>query len=588
MATTVANPEDVTTATPVALETSPNSELSDSVKVDNQAIQTQQITPVNAGLSGILSQPAVKRAMPGIIVFLTVGLFLLAYSWLQEPPYKSVYSEMSQSDINQAYQALNGAGYDPKIDQSSGELKVPSKKYYEAIYFLAAQGLPQEAGGMANFNDDDSMTTSQFRERKQYLFALEKELETTIKQINSIKQARVHLAAANESPFARNRTPAKATVQVTTFPGRAVSTSQVQAIVHMVASSIPFLSSDDVSVIDQRGELLTDSSKFSSMQLSSEQMAHKQQMEEYYKNRIDLFLGGVVGIENVRSEVDIQLDFTETESTYEAYDPDDNGPLTRSEILNIEEETRDSKAIGVPGAQSNTSPGSPNGGGVPDPDMKSRNNQTTRNYELDREIRYKRNKGATIEKISVAVVINGVLKSDPDDEEDLGYSQQELDGFADLIKGAIGFQEARGDSVQILATAFNQPEFAEEKIIPWYANEQILNVIKIVLGSLIAIIFIFFVVRPVLKTYIGPVSISGGAAGKDGELTAAELNMLSSGDGGSIKDIRAKLKPKKSGLSAEMLDTANTYDDKVALVRLLVAEDAGRVANVLKKMIKPA
>lgn len=174
MATTVANPEDVTTATPVALETSPNSELSDSVKVDNQAIQTQQLTPVNAGLSGILSQPAVKRAMPGIIVFLTVGLFLLAYSWLQEPPYKSVYSEMSQSDINQAYQALNGAGYDPKIDQSSGELKVPSKKYYEAIYFLAAQGLPQEACGMATFNDDDSMTTSQFRERKQYLFALEK------------------------------------------------------------------------------------------------------------------------------------------------------------------------------------------------------------------------------------------------------------------------------------------------------------------------------------------------------------------------------------------------------------------------------
>ena len=180
-----------------------------------------------------------------------------------------------------------------------------------------------------------------------------------------------------------------------------------------------------------------------------------------------------------------------------------------------------------------------------------------------REIRERRLIGFPLQ-----CVINEVLKSDPDNEEDLGYSQQELDGFADLIKGAIGFQEARGDSVQILATAFNQPEFAEEKIIPWYANEQILNVIKIILGSLIAIIFIFFVVRPVLKTYIGPVSISGGAAGKDG-VDSAELNMLSSGDGGSIKDIRAKLKPKKSGLSAEMLDTANTYDDKVALVRFI-------------------
>ena len=153
----------------------------------------------------------------------------------------------------------------------------------------------------------------------------------------------------------RNRTPAKASVVVTPFPGRVVSASQVQAIVHMVASSVPYLAADGVSVVDQRGKLLTDSSKFASMQLNGEQMIHKQQMEEIYRNRIDSFLSPVVGIGNVRSEVDMQIDFTEIESTFEDYDGNNAGPLARSEVLNVEQEPVGGAASGIPGAASNTS-----------------------------------------------------------------------------------------------------------------------------------------------------------------------------------------------------------------------------------------
>ena len=593
MATTLANPQDVNSG--LTTDATNSSSSSNLPSAGSQQGMVQSSAPANAGLSGVLTQAAVRQAMPGIIVFLTIAVFLLAYSWISEPPYKAVFPGMSAADRQLAYTELTSSDFKAKIDSSTGELKVPASQYHEAVLLLASQGLPEStaSGGMSSLSDDSSITTSQFMEQVRYIAAMENELARSISQINSIKSARVHLASPKESVFVRNRTPAKASVVVTPFPGRVVSASQVQAIIHMVASSVPYLAADGVSVVDQRGKLLTDSSKFASMQLNGEQMIHKQQMEEIYRNRIDSFLSPVVGIGNVRSEVDMQIDFTEIESTFEDYDGNNAGPLARSEVLNVEQEPVGGAASGIPGAASNTSP--TNGSAETEAEMNTTSSQTTRNYEMDREIRYVRNKGAKVEKISVAVVINDLVKvPNTEGEADgaaavaIGYSQEDLDRFSDLIKGVIGFDETRGDTVKIIAIPFDEPELIEEASVPWYSNDQILNLIKIIFGSLAFIAIIFFVVRPAMKSYSNFSLAAKAMGGKDGELTAAELNMLSSGNSGSINDIRAKLKPKKSGLSADMLNTANTYDDKVALVRLLVAEDAGRVANVLKKMTRPA
>ena len=589
MATTVANPQDVTTTTPGTLVDNNSQATITNDNLPRPAVQ--QVAQTNTGLSSLLSQNAVRQAMPGIIVFLTVALFLLAYSWIQEPPYKAVYPGMSEADRQLAFTELTSADFRAQIDSSTGELKVPSDRYHEARLLLASRGLPQGAasGGINSLSDDSAITTSQFMEQVRYTAAIENELARSISQINSIQSARVHLASPKESVFVRNRTPAKASVVVTPFPGRIVSSSQVQAIVHMVSSSVPYLSAEGVSVVDNRGKLLTDTPQFSSMQLNGEQMAHKIQMEDNLRNRIDSILSPVVGIGNVRSEVDIQIDFTETESTFEDYDGNNAGPLARSEILNIEQKPIGGEASGIPGAASNTSPTAPGEAGQSTSNTTS--SQTTRNYEMDREIRYVRNTGAKVEKISVAVVINANARTssvtDETDSSDAGFSQEELDRFSNLIKGVVGFDEERGDNIEMVAIAFDEPEMLEEAIIPWYSNNQILNIIKIIFGSIIFIVFLFFVVRPAIKNYSNLSGNAGTWAGKDGELTAAEISRLNSGDSSSIQDIKAKLKPKRSGLTADMLDTANTYDDKVALVRLLVAEDSGRVANVLKKMIRP-
>jgi len=605
MATTVANPTDLN----LASESVANSQPPALAAGQGQTMQATAGPVLTASslpsVRDVLAQPAVRKSMPAIIGLLTLAIFIIAYSWVKEPLYRAVYPGLSESDRQAAFEALSGAAFGAKIDPKTGELKVPDGRYHEARIFLAAQGLPQGGamGGIDSLGDDASMTTSQFMEQVRYVSAMEHELGRSITQISTVKAARVHLASPKQSVFARNRTPAKASVVVTPYPGRLVSASQVEAIVHMIASSIPYLSAEDVVVVDQRGKLLTDANNFASMQLNSVQTEHKQRLEENYRNRIDALLSPVVGSDNVRSEVDVVIDFTETESTYEEFDGNDNGPRARSEVLTVDKgASRD--AMGVPGATSNTAPATPtailDGQLVEDAEgdgLSTLSSKTTRNYEMDRAVRHVKRRGGTMERISVAVVINqptapqtvgedGELVTGDGAAED--FTDLELERFTNLVKGVVGFDERRGDVVTIVAATFEKPVLPDSSG-EWYENNQVTSMIKSLGAALVFIALLLIVVRPVIASYLPKIDLiedDGPSAPKDGELTQEELNMIELGDGESLEDIKAKLKPKKSTISADMLDTANTYDDKVALVRLLVAEDSGRVANVLKKMIR--
>jgi flagellar M-ring protein FliF len=611
MATTVANPNDLNAPE----NTESNAPMPTPVASSAQS-QTMPASPTAAApapsaslpsIRDVLEQPAVRKSMPAIIALLTIAVFIIAYSWVQEPAYRVVYPGLSEADRQAAFEALSSAEYGAKIDTQTGELKVPDARYHEARIFLASRGLPQggATGGIDSLSDDASMTTSQFMEQVRYVSAMEQELGRSISQISTIQSARVHLASPKQSVFVRDRTPAKASVVVAPYPGRMVSPSQVEAITHMVSSSIPYLAAEDVVVVDQRGKLLTDANNFASMQLNSVQMEHQQRLEESYRSRIDALLTPVVGSGNVRAEVDVQMDFTEIESTYEEYDGNDNGPRARSEILTVEKgSARDAR--GVPGATSNTAPLDPVAvvdgqliGAEPEnTGLSTLSSKTTRNYEMDRAVRHVKRQGGTLERISVAVVINEPIVTEPgtEDGQELGgtavaqgFSELELERLTNLVKGVIGFDAERGDSVTILPAKFEKPAPIDTQYA-WYENAQLMSALQSLAAALTFIALLFIVVRPIIKSYLPAVEVleeDGSGAAKDGELTQAELNMIELGDGESLEDIKAKLKPKKSTISADMLDTANTYDDKVALVRLLVAEDSGRVANVLKKMIRP-
>jgi flagellar M-ring protein FliF len=568
-----------------------------------------------ASIQQWMQQPSIKKAMPLILMGLAVLLFGIIYIMINMPSYRPLMITMSEADQQTAIEALRTSEFKPVLDPATGQITVPSNKYHEARIFLASKGIPKTGHmGMDSLKDQSAMTTSQFMEQVRYTSAMEQELARTIMQIDSIQQARVHLAMPKQSVFVRDRTPPKASVIITPHAGRSVSQNQVQALVHLVASSVPLMTPENVAVVDNQGKLITESSTAATLGLTSAQSTHKQKMEDLYRLRVTQILAPIVGDNNVRSQVNMAMDFTQTEVTTEDFDTREKGPKTRSEALS-EDKNSAMEAAGIPGTLSNTPPPAPSattnsaastpagsGGGVGNTTARS-----TRNYELDRSVRHVKNATGTVDRLSVAVLINERAPT-PGVKDDKGvagpptpnpYTEEEITRMQNLVRGAVGFDEKRGDVVTVVQAKF-EPEAVYDLSIPWYKDETMQTYIKSGLLGLMFLAFLMLVIRPAVLRMLGllktPAELEAEAlaaeeAAKkqmmaDGELSPEDMNAIQLGEGETLEEIKAKLKPKKSSISMEMLDTANTYDDKVALVRMIVAEDTSRVASVLKKMIK--
>ena len=569
-----------------------------------------------ASIQQLMQQPSIKKAMPLILMGLAVLLFGIIYILINMPSYRPLMVNMSEAEQQTAMEALRTSEFKPVLDPATGQITVPANKYHEARIFLASKGIPKTGHmGMDSLKDQSAMTTSQFMEQVRYTSAMEQELARTIMQIDSIQQARVHLAMPKQSVFVRDRTPPKASVIITPHAGRSVSQNQVQALVHLVASSVPLMTPENVAVVDNQGKLITESSTAATLGLTSAQSTHKQKMEDLYRVRVTQILAPIVGDNNVRSQVNMSLDFTQTEVTTEDFDTREKGPKTRSEALS-EDKNSAMEAAGIPGTLSNTPPPAPSattnsaaatpagaGGGASNTTARS-----TRNYELDRSVRHVKNATGTMQRLSVAVLINERAptttkneKGEVTDSKPNPYTEEEITRMQDLVRGVVGFDEKRGDVVAVVQAKF-EPEAVYDLSIPWYKDETMQTYIKSGLLGLMFLAFLMMVIRPAVLRMLGllktPAELEAEAlaveeAAKkqlmaDGELSPEDMNAIQLGEGETLEEIKAKLKPKKSSISMEMLDTANTYDDKVALVRMIVAEDTSRVASVLKKMIKLA
>jgi flagellar M-ring protein FliF len=557
-----------------------------------------------------LEQPSMKKALPFMVLAIVLLFFVAIYTAVNAPTYRAIVAGMTEADQQMAFDALKTAAFNPVLDSSNGQITVPTNRYHEARIFLASKGLPKTGqSGLDSLKDQSSMTTSQFMEQVRYTAAIEQELVRSILQIDSISAARVHLALAKQSAFVRDRTPPKASVVVTPQFGRMMTPSQVQAVVHLVASSVPLLTPDNVSVVDNLGKLITDSSTDSALGLTSAQSQHKQKMEEVYRLRVNQILMPIAGESNVRSQVNLQLDFSQTEVTTEDFDPREQGPKTRSEVLSEDRNTI-KEAAGVPGALSNIAPpapaAAPNAAAVapaPNADSAIVANRSTRNYELDRSVRHVKSATGTVQRLSVAVVINERLPTvQPTNEQGETppakanpFTPEELERMQSLVRSVVGFDQARGDVVTVIPARFEAEPVFDMRVV-WYKDQVLMNQIKSGVIGLVFVMFLLMVVRPAVMHLLSREKEAAAAAAlmlieqekamPDGELSDADVNAIQLGEGQTLEELKAKLKPKKSNISLEMLDTANSYDDKVALVRMIVAEDSARVASVLKNMIK--
>jgi len=556
-----------------------------SLSADQSGIFPQTAT-VFSRVNEVTKQPAFRRALPTIIAAFVVGLGLVAYFMMQQPSRTTLYASLPESEKSRVLDALTNAGVDVTLDPTTGDVMVPTGDYHSSRIMLAAQGLPSVVPTGYENLDSIQMGASRNVESMKLKQAQELELARSVAEIDNVVSARVHLALPEKEVFIRQESEPTASVFVQLASGRALGRSQVQAIIHLVSSSVPKLAKENVSVIDHNGALLSDSSQTLSGVLNNAELEHRVRMEDIYRRRIISLLTPIVGPGNINAQVNLDIDFTRSEVTEEIVDPDGNA--LRSE-QNTQDLTRETPAKGIPGAVSNTPPLAPElntenpNPNAPD-NIRASSSSEVKNYEVSRTVSNTQKPSHRIRKINAAVLVRDQMVTDPETGENVTVplSDDMRLKIERLVSDTIGIDINRGDSLTVSSSPFMTE--LEGVTAPWYEAEWVKTAVNQLAIVLILAIVILGIIRPLLNRILVPATSSSTMMVSGDE--EVDLDQIEVGEGESLEDIKAKLKPKKQAISAEMLDTANTYDDKVAIIRMIVADEAGRVSNVFKAMMQ--
>lgn len=485
----------------------------------------------NSAMTGFQALPIVKQLglLIGLSLSIALGFYLVL--WSKSPDFVPLSSSNEIQDTSKIVDALDRSGILYKIDDRSGVVMVPSNKKMEAKLKLAQSGVSLLSGtGFELLDKDTGLGSSQFIEATRYHRALQGELERTISAISSVKSARVHLAISKQSSFIRNKQPASASVLVNLYPGHHLQSDQISAIVQLVASSVQGLSSQQVSVIDQNGHLLSSQGE-DGLAKASQQLNFTRNIEKTYSDRLYQLLSPIVGEGRVKTEVTAVVDYTSIEETSENYNKET--PVIRSEkTLNIDKGS-ELPTSGIPGALSNTPTNPPiqkpaaKSAGEDQSKLEVKNNlnqthqqQISRNYEIDRKISYTQHIPGKLIKLSAAIIVDDKVTFNKQGKASKApYTPEELEKITSLAKEAIGFDEARGDKIQILNQSFAQAEPIEDlKPLPIYQQDWFYPIIKQAAAGLIILIIIFIVLRPILK------NLSKISA--DQQLLAKQINQM--------------------------------------------------------------
>ena len=582
-------------------------------------------------------QPAFQRALPSIAAAVVAIVGLIVYVAVQTPDRTTLFASLSEGEKARVFDALKNNGMDVQIDPATGELTVPVDDYHNAKLNLASQGIPMQAPTGSSALNNMPMGTSRSVEALKIKQSLEYELARSITEIDSITNARVHLAIPERSAFARNTQEPSASVFIELASGRTLSSTQVEAIVNLVSSSVPNLGKSKVSIVDQAGRLLSNSIEDAASTASELQFQYRMRIEDIYRSRVERLLTPIVGPGNVSSQVNIDIDFTTLEVTEDRVLPDNvllsqqksvdeqvanrargipgsvgNTPPAQSNFDAIGDETdaigNDADAAGEAAAADadpqadglNAVPGDANAGNavanyvipnapkkaeaVKEVDPMMRSSSEVQNYEVSRQISTRKMPSAKIQKITVAVLLREQMIVGPDGQSQVQtISADEKQEIQALVTNALGLTPERGDMVIISSRPF-MTKIVDGVVIEWYQEPWVRDLMNKSLMLLIIAVVSLGILRPLMTRLLTPSQDALKATFADNNL--AELEAMDMQDGQSLEDLKAKLKPKKTAISAEMLDTANSYDDKVALIRMMVGDEAGRVSNVFKAMME--
>ncbi|KQN03468.1 MULTISPECIES: flagellar basal-body MS-ring/collar protein FliF [Sphingomonas] len=531
-------------------------------------------------IKGAFAQPAVRRSLPMALMVGLIAAAALAWMSLSTPTQKTLFSGLPDSDKAAVTSALTTANIKSHIDEGTGALTVGEDDYSRAKMLLAGQGLPKAAPGGYAILDQLPMGVSRAVEGERLRQARESEMAKSIEEIDAVAEARVHLAMPEASVFVRDNAAPSASVILKLQGGRSLSDAQVSSIINLVASSVPGMKPEAVTIVDQMGALLTKAGGNDGAGAASDaRIDIQRRVEDKYRTQLIALLTPLVGAGNFTAEVQADVNLDESQATRESYEK--QGVL-RAETGNWTGNQKDGAAGapgGIPGALSNTPPaastlstpqpatGNPGTAaqpvaGGPAPDAMKQSDQYQRAYDLGREVSVTRATPGGVKRLSVAVLLR--------DPEKGRRTAMEINQISDLVKSAVGFDQARNDNVTVISRKFAGADATATSGPAWYDNAWLPVLARNGTAILIALLVLLLGVRPIAKALMKKRDDAGtrpalgqpiGAANVDGMAVAAPVSL-------------------------DQLENTRGYDDRIGAVRGFTRDNPTRAALAVRDMIK--
>ncbi len=457
-----------------------------------------------------------------------VAICAAAYMWSKTPDFRILYSNLNDKDGGAVIAALTQMNVPYKMTDGGGAIMVPMEKVHDLRLRLASQGLPK--GGNVGFEllENQKFGVTQFQERMNYQRGLEGELSKSVQALGSVDSARVHLALPSQSGFFRDQQKPSASVVLNMRNGHSLDRGQIAGIVHLIASSVHDLNPKNVSVIDQTGNLLSADSEGKGGRDGREvtQLQYAKQVEGSHVARIVELLEPLVGKGNVKAQVSVELDFTQSESTAEIFKPNqaaDQAAIRNQQISEVPLQNGGQSAnpaAGVPGALSNQPTPNPSApvNAPPQPlaaaqaagaspvtpgaaSQKQRDSST--NFEVDKTVKVTRDPTGNTKRLSVAVVVNHLKVVGEDGKSSLvAIKPEQITQMTALVKEAVGFNSSRGDSMNLVNAPFTAEELSKAVEVPLWMNPEVIVIGKEVSKYLGLLILAFLVINKAIKPTI--------------------------------------------------------------------------------------
>ncbi len=516
---------------------------------------------VDAGFNG--SPPGLIPQQIGSKLFLLAGIaaviavMVVFWLWSQQPDYRVLFSNFADKDGGAIVEALDKMNVPYKLSDGGTAILVPASQVHQARLKLASEGLPK--GGNVGFEllEKQKFGVSQFVEQVNFQRGLEGELERSIQAIDVVESAIIHLAIPKQSVFVRDQQKPTASVLLNVLPGRNLNANQVSAVVHLVASSVPHLPVANVTVVDQNGHLLSDTSKKpGAKNLDPSQLKYIDELQQSIARRVESIIVPIVGPGNVRAEASAEIDFTSTEQAAEIYKPNQNtSEVAIRSMQSNESSTQDGNGVGgVPGALTNqppedaTAPITTEEGeeaatvaAAPAP-LKSQKNTTT-NFEVDKTVRYVQQQMGGIKRLNVAVVVNNMPVVDAEGKTTYRpLTDAEKQQINDLARQAMGFNQERGDALAVVNSAFAVAAVEPLPEVAIWQKPETIEYVKDALRFIAGIIALLMLYKKILKPMFTkltePIALTSAVQGGQG---GGAMSTLNSGNGEAVMENNPQL-----------------------------------------------